>query len=202
MKVQNLNASSVKTKRRIREAFLELLEEKKSLRKITIRELTERADINRTTFYTHYHDIYEIAEELEAEVMRDIITEMPIQSREDITRFFEQMWECFRANEDTYRKLLSSDEPMVFLGRLRSSFKEKMKHCAALSGKPQTVFNLSIFIDGMAEQFISYFRNRSPYSFAQLTAHLRRTLQACLMDPEKEALFSLENTVSPSENPV
>lgn len=57
MKVKNLNASSVKTRNLIRDTFAELLYEKKNINKITVTELVQRADINRSTFYSHYDDV-------------------------------------------------------------------------------------------------------------------------------------------------
>ena len=44
-----------KTKKQLRLALMELLAEK-SAKSISVRELTERADINRGTFYIHYRD--------------------------------------------------------------------------------------------------------------------------------------------------
>ena len=56
MKAKNLNASSVKTRNLIRDTFAELLYEKKNINKITVTELVQRADINRSTFYSHYDE--------------------------------------------------------------------------------------------------------------------------------------------------
>ena len=41
-----------RTRMRLQQAMLELLKEKDA-RSITVRELTERADVNRGTFYAH-----------------------------------------------------------------------------------------------------------------------------------------------------
>lgn len=65
-----------RTKRSIANAFLELRKQK-SLEKITIKELSELAFINKATFYTHYHDIYDLSDQLEDEFMDSIIHEMP-----------------------------------------------------------------------------------------------------------------------------
>ena len=54
-----------RTKRSIANAFLEL------------RKLSELAYINKATFYTHYHDIYDLADQLENEFMESIIRELP-----------------------------------------------------------------------------------------------------------------------------
>ena len=69
MKTKNVNRSSEKTRSVIKKVFAEMLAEKKSLDKITVSELTERADISRGAFYFHYDDIYSVAEDYENEFM-------------------------------------------------------------------------------------------------------------------------------------
>ena len=70
MKAKNLNASSVKTRNLIRDTFAELLYEKKNINKITVTELVQRADINRSTFYSHYDDVRHVAEDIKAETLK------------------------------------------------------------------------------------------------------------------------------------
>lgn len=53
----------------IRDALVELLETK-HLDEITVKELCEKADINRATFYRNYLDIYDLFEKLEEELTR------------------------------------------------------------------------------------------------------------------------------------
>lgn len=52
------------TRMRIREAFLECLE-KKHVSKITVKEICDRAEINRATFYKHYADPFELLQRIE-----------------------------------------------------------------------------------------------------------------------------------------
>lgn len=66
----------VKTKRSIHNAFLEL-RSKKPLEKISIKELSEKAEISKATFYLHYHDIYDLSEHLQQEVITKIIELVP-----------------------------------------------------------------------------------------------------------------------------
>lgn len=51
--------SSIETKRILATALKELMKVK-SLEKISIRELTDKAGVNRQTFYYHFEDIYEL----------------------------------------------------------------------------------------------------------------------------------------------
>jgi len=56
---------------RIEEAFFALLE-KKPINRITVRELCDRAEINRATFYTHYTDVYDLMEKMEQQALEEI----------------------------------------------------------------------------------------------------------------------------------
>ena len=52
----------------IQNVFLELLKEK-PVAKITVKEICEHAEINRSTFYKHYQDVYDLMEKLENEAV-------------------------------------------------------------------------------------------------------------------------------------
>lgn len=69
MKVKNLNRSSAKTKRIIKSVFAEMLSEYKEISRISVSELCRRADISRSTFYSHYDDTYSIAQDYENELI-------------------------------------------------------------------------------------------------------------------------------------
>ena len=62
------NRSVRMTKQRLYQALITLLQQK-SLREITVRELTELAGISRGTFYFHYADIYALMDQMEAAQM-------------------------------------------------------------------------------------------------------------------------------------
>ena len=62
----------IKTKKNIRDAFLEL-RKKHSVDEIKVNVLCEKAMINKTTFYNHYQDIYELSEELEKVVLDNFL---------------------------------------------------------------------------------------------------------------------------------
>jgi len=52
----------------IRDALISLLNEK-SLEQVTVRDITERAQINRATFYLHYVDKYDLLDKVVEEMM-------------------------------------------------------------------------------------------------------------------------------------
>lgn len=61
-----------RTKKNICDAFLQLRKEKEP-EKITIKELADKACINKATFYLHYRDIYDLADKVEDEAVFYII---------------------------------------------------------------------------------------------------------------------------------
>lgn len=62
------NRSARRSRRMIRQAFGELLRERE-FSKITVTDIVERADLNRSTFYAHYPDIYGIVDEMQEEIL-------------------------------------------------------------------------------------------------------------------------------------
>lgn len=68
----------LKTKNSIKEAFEELLQRKK-YSNITVRELTDCANITRKTFYLHYNTLSDVVEEMineRSKVLTDYLSEI------------------------------------------------------------------------------------------------------------------------------
>ena len=59
------------TKRLLNESFLKFLAEK-PLPRITIKEICDDADVNRSTYYAHFTDPYDQLKKLEADIMVDM----------------------------------------------------------------------------------------------------------------------------------
>lgn len=57
----------IKTKERLYKVFIELLSTK-PIKDITVKELSEKADINRATFYLHYRDVFDLMEQIQHEI--------------------------------------------------------------------------------------------------------------------------------------
>ena len=75
MEKKALNRSVRKTRRKLQTSLTQLMQQK-PFQEISVRELAEQADINRGTFYLHYHDVNEMVRSIEKELLqslRDII---------------------------------------------------------------------------------------------------------------------------------
>jgi AcrR family transcriptional regulator len=71
MQDKNIDLRVIRTKESIREALVELIEEK-GLDTLTVKDITTRARINRGTFYAHYQDKYDLMTKCEEELMQEM----------------------------------------------------------------------------------------------------------------------------------
>ncbi|PWM39549.1 MAG: TetR/AcrR family transcriptional regulator [Clostridiales bacterium] len=88
----------------IRRAFTELLGQK-PIQSISIKELCEKAGINRGTFYTHYSDIYDLLEKMEQDMMEDFqkaLEPLLNTAQDDITplKITTGIFQCLKENAD------------------------------------------------------------------------------------------------------
>lgn len=76
-----------RTKKLLRQALAELMNEKE-FKDITVKEITERADLNRGTFYFHYTDTYDLKDQIEDELIhvlrQNLETYQPTESNHSI----------------------------------------------------------------------------------------------------------------------
>lgn len=100
------------TRKLIRGALIELLQEK-TIDKISVKEICARADVNRSTFYDHYEDIYALLGDMEAEFISQIPQEYASASiRAQLLGFVryvrdhQQLYAAIRKYSDMVRKRL------------------------------------------------------------------------------------------------
>ena len=111
-----------RTRERLRESLLELLGEK-DIRAVTVKELTDRADVNRGTFYSHYQDIYDMLDQLEAEVFGEFTALLDAYTQADLERGLEPILRdvfCFvDRHAGLCLRLMAGDQENAFFQRLR-----------------------------------------------------------------------------------
>lgn len=66
------NQRKKESKRKIEKALIELLQTKE-LSEINVTELVKKAQINRSTFYVNYLDIYDLADQIKQKMFEDLL---------------------------------------------------------------------------------------------------------------------------------
>ena len=115
------NRSVRNTRRRLREGLLRLLEQK-PLHEISVKELTELADVNRGTFYFHYQDIYDLLGSMEDDFFGQFdrtLSEHPVRGSEDGYPYLHAIFSFLDENRDFCRIMLGPHGDMQFVDRVK-----------------------------------------------------------------------------------
>ncbi len=115
------------TKKMIKDAFLELLEEQKT-DKISVTDICKRADVNRSTFYAYYYDVETLLHEIENEVLERIpVTDSlnAIYSDNGYLSLLENFFGYLQENERVFRLLMIQADNSHFNRRLVNTVMEK-----------------------------------------------------------------------------
>lgn len=114
-----------KTENAIRNAFIQL-RAKKALEKITIKELCEAALIHKSTFYSHYRDIYDLSDTMETEVVKNITGSIPLASLNtaSLSQVTRELTYGFVAQSSLINILFSGHERSRLAYRIEESLKE------------------------------------------------------------------------------
>ena len=165
MKVKNLNNSSRKTRNLIKSVFAQMLSEKKELSNITVSELVKRADINRGTFYTHYDDIYGVAEDYENELIELFFDNAKLLSSTNYEQFIDSFFLYIKENNDNYKMLCKSNE-LIFSGKKLTTIAsnkllEICNNDPKIKNRQFIELEINVFIQGLLCEYIKYCRGYS-----------------------------------------
>ncbi|MDE6036481.1 MAG: TetR/AcrR family transcriptional regulator [Ruminococcus sp.] len=153
-----MNLRVEKTKRNIINAFLGL-RSRKPIEKITIKEIAEIAQINKATFYLHYHDIYDLTETLEKEVIQSALNniEHPESVFKDSKLFTKELTISIFANEPLIRILFEGNRSNQFIELFEKGITELIKKSyPEYNPSPERKMILTFLIYGGYYTYLKY----------------------------------------------
>ena len=152
----------IRTRKLLREAFIELVIEQ-GYHKTTIKDITERATLNRVTFYLHYKDKSEFLENIIAGFLQELVAQQQLpqkvaqllsfqqtnQAAADIFHFVSQHSEFFTA-------MLVRDGVWEFQNALENfHYQATLKRLASIrGGVPDTEIEVELLLRHLAGAFI------------------------------------------------
>lgn len=162
MKVRNLNNSSVKTRRLIKNTFIKMLSEKKEISKISVSELVARAEISRATFYAHFDDIYGVVEEFEREIIDEFFTNAKLLATNDYEKFFEMLFSFMKQNNENYKMMCKSDDVLFSAKKLTdlaiNKLMELIDNDPHIKNREFIALEISVFLEGLLCEYVKYCR--------------------------------------------
>lgn len=106
------------TKMVLKNALLELMKEK-TVNRITVREVCDKAGLNRATFYTHYADCFALLESIENDLLRDFELSMEkCVPMFDITKLVTAIYDIIEKNEEVCRVLIFGRRSTTLLHKM------------------------------------------------------------------------------------
>ena len=125
MKEQKIDRRIRKTKRILLHCLTELMSKKK-VNNITVKELTDLADVNRSTFYLYYKDIYDMVEQIENEMFKEFIDvfgkfALKTNTYENMVSFYTEIFEYVKDNAEICKILLGPDGDYSFIEKFKNA---------------------------------------------------------------------------------
>lgn len=171
----------IKTRRQLKKGLAALMKEK-SVNQITVKELVEEVDINRSTFYLHFKDIQdllrEIEENMEAQIKRAIEEHPIVSGNENAFYFIEDMFRVLDEEREISKALIGPNGDMGFIHRIERIIKENSRGTLekVFPGKKEDLkyfyaFCLSGCL-GLVKVWLNEGEEKSPEEMAQMTFNM------------------------------
>lgn len=129
MNTKNNRRAQDSVERIVRTVYGIMWEQKKPVSKITVREVCEKAQINRSTFYAHFQDVYDVAERAEKQMAKmagdAFMAHLP---EEDWMRAgYTKLFEFIREYKEFYLLYLEDSRRMRVIEMMIEPHKDKLK---------------------------------------------------------------------------
>lgn len=195
MEEKKVDRRIAKTKKAIYRAFAELLSQK-NINDITIKDIADKADINRKTFYNYYNGIYDLTGEIENSIIDSFEQVLVGTNISELLHnpysMFEALTRIINSNFDFYQHLISIESNSNLVSKLFKSLKTRAKEVIS----QYTLFDdatldivLDFVVSGMFTVFQHWFnssRERSIDDLAKIVATLSfNGINGLLQDVEK-----------------
>lgn len=174
---QKIDLRIQKTQRLIRDTFITLLIEE-GFENITIRHLCTRAHINRTTFYRHYSDKFDLATQLIQAFMTEPLAAIGDVLLRDPQAGWQHLFEHIAENATFYKAMLGAKGMPHFAEQVQKIVEEQMLSFFLSNGlKPENLhIPLALSIRYLAAAQIGlikwWLENDQPVSADQAAGYL------------------------------
>lgn len=156
---------------------------------ITVKMLADGASVNRSTFYAHFTDKYDLMDQIVEDHMRLLVDAIRIHgvvppespSVEKVSRYFERLFIHIEQHEQFYRTMLLQGPIKTFISRFLDTLKENYRlvfkaHTVSETRRVDQDLLLNYVIGGQLGLLISWLRNDRPYSATYMADQLSRMI--------------------------
>lgn len=145
-----------RTRRRIAEAYARL---RSRGGRVTVKDLCELADINKTTFYQHYRDIRDLETSLEAQLVDDLIDEVEhpdyIVSDNQLGMF--ELARAYARNKARIEELIAPERFPILTSRVEAELERRIceRHPELVADRERRIM-LTFLVRGSVDAFFAH----------------------------------------------
>ncbi len=187
---KTIPAASSRQERRVRRTramilsgFVQLMQQK-PVKDISVRELADLVDINRSTFYLHYTDIYDLLEQTENNLMEQLLPIIDIHQQNTFSEKLEQFFTVLSENQPLCRALMSPNGDIAFVRKLENLIAENGTKALRMISDEEELdaqdlkYVTSFFLSGCVGMIDIWLQNnckQTAHHMATLSMNLLRT---------------------------
>lgn len=173
----------IKTKKILFEALVTLMEQK-DFEKIKISDICDQALINRSTFYAHYEDKYDLLLAMINDLKNNLEHELKGNKEEDISKnyfmeFLKILINHVDEKRETYNSILKNDKNGIVMGFLIDvSYRDltsRLKNNNLISIIPIDVIT-KFYIGGIVNVGIDWIKNKNKYTKEELLLYFDKLI--------------------------
>lgn len=176
----------IRTKKAIKSALFRIMEEK-DISSISISELTQEANINRRTFYTHYRNITDILEEIEGDLVESLgvlVQGIDLKApRKSVNDLFIGLNSLITVEFDYYFHLVRVDMRGMLMSRLKNVIRGMtdtiLNHLCKKHGDNASIISAFI-VGGFFNMYLEWYNHPSGLSLEQAADLAGRMVELCV----------------------
>lgn len=181
----------VRTQRAIINTFYDLLSNK-NISEISVKEICDKADINRGTFYTHFEDKYHLLDYCVYELMKDVdIAITKVNNNANIIDYYQEVFSRvadFFITQKQKAKAIMKQSSVLIIDDIRKNLTtnaaKKIRESIAMGTKYAVPVDLltEYFVGGVINTFKAWIFDELQMSKNELTHYLNILLKTTLYD--------------------
>lgn len=156
-----------KTKKAIRDAFISEVMDKKDFDNVTVKNIIEKADIAKSTYYYHYKDIDTLINEICEEIINDLAKHLKkLNDGGNDKKYFyiSELTKVLLQYDNFFRALFKSSKSRYFIvlltGRLRTRFSNErilVRDIKEHTSDIEKTIIINVLANGIAYSFADYY---------------------------------------------
>lgn len=162
MEADKIDRRTRKTRSAIQTAFIKLIL-KKDISKITVREISELADINRATFYLHYSDVYQVLESIEDGIAAGFLTIIDKYDMKALAinpyPLLDSLTSELSDRPEISRFIMSSETNSNFVKKIKERLKTKLHDAYGAEDGSRMFYVIAFAISGTLDTYELWYNN-------------------------------------------